>query len=290
MMTSTKLNLITITKSIGIALCLIFSLGCQSLLYHPYTGKFHDPDRLKMVHEDVYYKSSDGNMLHAWYFPTTTHQAKGTLLFFHGNGQNLTSHFLTFRWLPDAGYNYLIFDYPGYGTSGGEASPEGTVKAGVAAAEWLMANKKPDSLIIYGSSLGGTIALRTAEEIKGKIPMSHIIIEGSFVSYQGIGRKVMSRSWITWLLQPLGYLVLSDKWAPKDISTLSPIQLLFISGDQDPVIEPENTKEMFKLAQEPKELWMIPGGHHGDTYEINNGEWRQRLLDYLSNGVMATTR
>lgn len=281
MMKSTKQNLITITKSACLVACLIFSVGCQSFLYHPSTPKLFDPARVNLEPEDIYYKSSDGNMLHAWYFAAKTPQAKGTLLFFHGNGQNLTSHFLNFRWLPDAGYNFLIFDYPGYGTSGGKPTPEGTVKAGVAAAEWLMANKKPASLIIYGASLGGNVALRTAEEIKGKIPMSHIIIESSFVSYQGIGRKILSRSWITWLFQPLSYLVLSDKWAPTDISMFAPTPMLFLTGDQDPVIEPANSQQMFELAKEPKQFWIIPGGSHGNLYEVNNGELRQRLIEYL---------
>ncbi|MNL40721.1 Alpha/beta hydrolase family protein [compost metagenome] len=144
-----------------------------------------------------------------------------------------------------------------------------------------MANKKPASLIIYGASLGGNVALRTAEEIKGKIPMSHIIIESSFVSYQGIARNMLSRSWITWLFQPLSYLVLSDKWAPTDISMFAPTRMLFLTGDQDPVIAPENSKKMFELAKEPKQFWIIPGGNHGNLYEVNNGELRQRLIEYL---------
>jgi fermentation-respiration switch protein FrsA (DUF1100 family) len=281
MMKSTKPNLITTIKATCLAVCLIFSVGCQSLFYFPRTEKLFDPARVQLTPEDVYYKSADGNMMHAWYFEAKTPKAKGTFLFFHGNAENLTSHFLMFRWLPDAGYNYLIFDYPGYGTSGGTPTPEGTVQAGVGAAEWLVANKKPDNLIIYGASLGGIVALRTVEEIKGKIPVTHIIIDASFPSYQGIGRTVMARSWITWVLQPLSYLVLSDKWAPTDLAMFSPTPMLFIAGDQDNVIEPVNSEKMFKLAKEPKQLWMIPGGHHGDIYEINRGENRQRLLDYL---------
>jgi fermentation-respiration switch protein FrsA (DUF1100 family) len=281
MMKNTKLNLTITIKSILLAACLIFSVGCQGLLYHPTVPKIYDPSVVQLTPEDIYYKSSDGNTLHAWYFAAKTPQAKGTILYFHGNAGNLTSHFLAMRWMPDAGYNYLIFDYPGFGTSSGEPNPEGTVKAGIAAAEWLMANKKPEKLIIYGSSLGGIVALRTAEEIKSQIPISHIIIEASFVSYQGIGRKVLSRSWITWLFQPLGYVALSDEWAPHDISAFSPTPMLFITGDKDRTIEPENSEEMYKLAKDPKELWIIPGGQHGNLYDINNGVLRQRLLDYL---------
>ena len=281
MMTSTKQNFSFIIKTFLLAGCVVFSTGCQNLYYHPRTEKLFDPARVQLTHEDIYFKSSDGNMLHAWYFAAKTPKAKGTLLFFHGNAENLTSHFLTFRWLPDAGYNYLIFDYPGFGTSAGKPTPEGTVKAGVAAAEWLIANKKPESLIIYGASLGGIVALRTAEEIQGKIPMSHIIIEASFGSYQKMGRYVLDRSWITWAFQPLTYLVLSDKWAPKNMAAFAPTPMLFIAGEDDWVVEPENSQLLYKAASDPKQIWMIPGGHHGDLYEIKNGENRKRLLEYL---------
>lgn len=280
-MKNTKLSFTITIKSILLLGCLVFSVGCQSLLYHPRTEKLFDPARVQLTPEDIYFKSSDGNMLHAWYFAAKTPTAKGTLLFFHGNGENLTSHFLTFRWLPEAGYNYMIFDYPGYGTSGGKASPEGTVKAGVAAAEWLMANKKPKSLIIYGASLGGIVALRTAEEIKGKIPVSHIAIEGSFPSYTGIGRMVLSRSWITWLFQPLAYVALSDKWAPKNIASLSPTPMLIMAGTADPVIEPENAKKIYDLAAEPKQLWLIEGAGHGNLFELDPTQNRQKLLNFL---------
>lgn len=278
-MKNTKQNFITITKSFLLLVVLIFSAGCQSLMYQPRVEKFYDPSQVQLTHEDVYFKSTDGNMLHAWYFPAKTVQPKGTILFFHGNAQNITTHFLTLRWMPEAGYNYFIFDYPGYGTSSGKSTPEGTVQAGIAAAEWLMANKKPSNLIIYGSSLGGIIALRTAEEIHGKIPVSHIIIEGSFPSYQGIARTVLARSWITWILQPVSYLIFSDKWAPKNIAGLSPTPLLLVAGEKDPVIEPENSQKIFNLAADPKELWNIPKAGHGNWLE--NPENRQRLLNYL---------
>ncbi|MFS4457838.1 alpha/beta hydrolase [Bdellovibrio sp. HCB2-146] len=282
-MKSTVRNLISITSLFRFAATVLAlaSLGCSSMLYYPKTEKLFDPARVQLEPEDIYFKSSDGNMLHAWYFASKTKENKGTVLFFHGNGENLTSHFLTFRWLPEQGYSYLIFDYPGYGTSSGKPSPEGTVKAGIAAAEWLVANKKPTNLIIYGASLGGNVALRTAEEIKGRIPFNHVIIEASFPSYRKMGAQVLSRSWITWLFQPIGYLVLSDKWAPKDISQFSPTPMLFIAGDKDWIVEPEQSQKLFELAKDPKEIWIIPGGHHGDLYEINKGELRGRLLQYL---------
>lgn len=263
--------------------------GCQSFFYFPRKEKLYDPARLNMQYEDVYIKTPSGESLHAWYFKSTTaEESKGTFLFFHGNAENLTSHFLMLHWLPAQGYNYLIFDYPGYGTSSGTATPEGTVEAGVAAANWIHQYKDTRPLIIYGQSLGGIVALKTAEEIRGTLPIRNVIIEASFSSYEKMSRVILRRHWFTWILQPITYLVISDKYAPKSLSGLSPIPLLFLCGTDDGIVELSNSEAMYAEAQEPKELWPIPGGRHGNLYEIRGGEVREQLLSYLSKTSTAT--
>ncbi len=123
-------------------IALLSLVGCLSFFYFPRKEQLDDPARVKMKQEEVYFKTSSGETIHAWYFAaTTTEKSKGTFLFFHGNAENITSHFLMFHWLPTQGYNYLIFDYPGYGRSTGKPTPRGTVEAGIAAAEWLHKNK-----------------------------------------------------------------------------------------------------------------------------------------------------
>jgi len=276
-------KLLPVRRTFLKCIALLALTGCQSFFYFPLKDKLFDPARIKMHPEDVYLKTASGETIHGWYFTATdANNSKGTFLFFHGNAENLTSHFLMFHWLPDKGYNYLIFDYPGYGASTGKPTPEGTVEAGVAAAQWLHLKKDSRPLIIYGHSLGGIVALKTAEEIKDKIPLRNIIIEASFSSYQQMARNVLSRRWWTWPFQPLTYLVISDKEAPKDLSEFSPIPMLFIHGNEDHAVEMKNTEKMFTAAKPPKEIWIVPGGHHGDLYEIRNGELREQLLSYLS--------
>lgn len=256
--------------------------GCQSFFYYPLKEKLFDPAKVKMQPEDVFLKTQSGNTVHGWYFASAQKDSRGTLLFFHGNAENITSHFLMFHWLPAQGYNYFIFDYPGYGLSDGQPTPENTVEAGIAAAEWLHQKKDSRPLIIYGHSLGGIVALKTTEEIKDRIPVRNIVIEASFRSYKGMGRSVLSRRWWTWPLQPITYLVLSDSYAPKSLSDFSPIPMLFITGSDDKAVEPENTHKMFAEAAAPKELWVIPGGHHGDLYELGHRELREQFTSYLS--------
>ncbi|UYL09770.1 alpha/beta hydrolase [Bdellovibrio sp. SKB1291214] len=255
--------------------------GCQSLFYFPSQEKFYSPERIQLKYEDVRFKTASGNEIHGWYFATSQKHSKGTILFFHGNAQNLTSHFMMFYWLPKEGYNYLIFDYPGYGESLGKPNPANTVEAGIAAAGWIKENKDPRPLIIYGQSLGGIIAMQTAMKIKDQQPISRIVIDASFSSYRKMARRVLARSYWTWWMQPITYLVLNDSQSPEPIDRLAPIPMLFIHGADDPVIESESSQDMFAKAHDPKQLWIVPNGHHGDLFEVNNRELRQNFLNYL---------
>ncbi|WP_413558167.1 alpha/beta hydrolase [Bdellovibrio sp. HCB209] len=268
-------------KFLSLAALVVLISGCQSAFYYPSPIQFYSPDRIGLKYEDVKFKTSAGDEIHAWYFATPQKESKGTVLFFHGNAQNLTSHFMMFYWLPKEGYNYMIFDYPGYGQSSGKPSPKSTLESGVAAAKWLRENKDTRPLIIYGQSLGGIIAMRTVKEIKDQQPIRNLIVDSSFSSYRKIGRRVLARSWVTWILQPLTYVALSDSYSPEPLSDFSPIPMLFIHGTDDPVIPFASSEDMFAAAREPKQFWTVPGGHHGDLFEVNNRELRQKFLNYL---------
>ncbi|MGZ3746319.1 MAG: alpha/beta hydrolase [Pseudobdellovibrionaceae bacterium] len=261
----------------------IFGLGaCSSLLYFPSQGQYYDPAKIPLQYEDLFITNSKGQKIHAWYFHSQG-VSKGTFLFFHGNAENLTSHFISLSWLPAHGYSYLIFDYPGYDKSEGIPSPESTVDTGKDVLRWLAKNKEPGPLYIYGQSLGGNIALRVCLEMKNEIPLKAIIIDGSFASYKGVGRAVLAKSPLTWILQPLSYLVLSDRYAPQDIGQLSPIPLLVIHGEKDPVIPVSEGKKLYAKAKEPKRLWLLPKAYHGDSFFTEDGLYRQKLLDYLES-------
>ncbi|WP_374029842.1 alpha/beta hydrolase [Bdellovibrio bacteriovorus] len=281
-------NFTSVCRTFLKCVALLLLMGCQSFFYYPKKEKLFDPTSLRMQPEDVYLKTRSGEYVHGWFFASQQSDSKGTLLFFHGNAENLTSHFLMFQWLPAQGYNFFVFDYPGYGASSGKPDPKGSVEAGVAAAEYLYEFKDSRPLILYGHSLGGIVAMRTAEEVQGRIPLRNIVIEASFASYKEMGRQVMKRRWWTWPLQPLSYLVISDQYAPKSLKSISPTPLLFIHGSGDRAVEVESSERMYAEASFPKELWVIPEGGHGDLYEMNHGELREQFLSYLSKTSTAS--
>jgi fermentation-respiration switch protein FrsA (DUF1100 family) len=252
-------------------------------LYHPTSDTYYDPKKLGLRPQEVWLRTEKDVQIFGWYFTATTKTpAKGVVVFFHGNAENLTSHYLNLVWLLPNGYDLFVFDYEGFGRSLGEATPETTVQDGLAALRYVHKRNPLLPLILVGQSLGGAVALETALESKDEIPLSLIVIDSSFVSYKQAARSILQKSWLTWILQPLTYVLLSDAKAPgSNISKLSPIPLVVIHGDADGTVDFALGQELFALAKEPKEFWVIPGGQHVDSFWRKTPNIREKLLGKL---------
>ena len=259
--------------------------GCSSFFYYPVREPLTD---LKKMHVraplEITFTSLDDVLLHGWYFKNNIRASpKGVLVYFHGNAENITTHFANLHWILDYGYDYFIFDYQGYGKSGGQPSPKATVEDGKAAILWVAHHHPSVPLIVFGQSLGGAIALRVVADLKEEIPISHVVVDSTFLSYRKEAREVLARHWLTWLLQPLAYLTMSDRYAPMGaVADISPIPLLIFHGDHDRVVPFALGEEIYKKAKAPKEFIRVYGGQHGDLFWREKGRYRKELLRRLN--------
>lgn len=274
--------MVSLIFKITLILGSLLSVGCSSLFYYPdQINTYVTPDRIGLKAEDVWIKVNDELQIHGWWISSSRPSSLGTVVYFHGNAENISSHFLNLAWLPSEGFNYFIFDYPGYGQSNGKPGPEINVAASIQALKWVRQNKDQRPLFLFGQSLGGNIALRTAEEVYKDIPLAGIAIDCSFYSYQSIARGKLAGVWITWPIQHISYLLLSDKWAPKNLGQLSPIPVIFFHGQKDRVVEPEFGDDLFNRAAEPKQIIRIQDGQHGDLFWAHDLQYRKVFYDWL---------
>lgn len=267
--------------------------GCSSLLYYPTRHKYSEPTKLGYGYIEEKFVSGDGTKLVGWYFPANetkskpTSKSKVTIIQFHGNGENLSSHYHSLVWLTKQGYNLFSFDYRGYGGSEGDPDPAGVHKDALSAIKYILEDRegeKPEKVILYGQSLGGAILLGAYDFIPNKEKIAAVVIEGSFSSYQRIARRKLASQWWTWLFQPFVYVALSDKYSgEKKIGNIAPVPLLVMHGDQDQVVEIEHGKKIFELAREPKFFWEIKGGRHLDVMYIEKEKNRPVLNQILGH-------
>lgn len=267
--------------------------GCMSVLYIAREGprQFFPPASVGLSPRDVNLGNAENPNLHGWHFPAYSRKgtagsarkkSRGTLIHFHGNGENLTSHYRLMDWVIDEGWDYFIWDYPGYGLSAGEPSPANVRASAAAVLTWLQESDLPKPIVIYGHSLGGAIAQQAIHDTRGTIRICDVILDSTFASYRSVARRKMKTRWFLWPLQPVAWSLMSNGDGPGDPSDLAPLPVLVIAVTGDPVVEYENGEELFARLREPKEFWRVEHFSHNGSFIANEGELRGRLMARLA--------
>ncbi|HBE89304.1 MAG TPA: alpha/beta hydrolase [Elusimicrobia bacterium] len=263
-----------------ILLALPLVSGCTHLFFQPTRHIHSDPAELGYRYEAIKFESLDGTPLTGMFFPPDR-EPRATIVHFHGNGQNMTAHYRYSAWLAKEGYNVFIFDYRGYGASGGKATLDGVVMDGKAALEHALKlpGASPEKVIIMGHSLGGAVAVAAVGE-SGFKPAA-MILEGTFYSYRNVGSAVLKERWLTWPLSWVPKVGVSGRHSPSDNIGSIGCPKLFIHSENDPVVPYAQGRKLFEAAPEPKVFWNTPSGHI-DAFGAHGEKFRPLLLDFLS--------
>lgn len=263
--------------------------GCSHVYYQPAPKHYLNPAQFKLKYEDFYFKSLDGTKLNGWFFPAKTSKPKGTVVQFHGNGENISTHFFSLIWLIEEGYNLFIFDYRGYAKSEGKANQAGVYLDALAAMEEARKfhlKAGGGKFIIYGQSLGGNVSLRAIPDYRYYDEVSLIVMDSTFSSYQDLAFDKLKSIWLTWPISPLAYVLISDEYASDKVFDKITKPTLVIVGQKDKLIPQKHGKVIYKgIKTKEKWLWKLPNGDHINAYHHDGNIYRQKfvqLLDSLS--------
>ena len=261
--------------------------GCTGLFFHPDRNQVVTPDALHLAYRDVYINTSDQVRLHGWFLPAAG-AAEGTVLFLHGNAENITTHIGSVFWLPASNFNVLLIDYRGYGESSGDATLKGMFIDIDAALEYLVSRSEPDSgnLVVLGQSLGGALAVYAVTHSRFREQIRALVIDSAFSSYRGITREKMAAVWFTWPFQWVPWLTIPNQYDPvESIADVSPIPVLIVHGENDRIIPVHHAYELFEAARFPKTLWTVPGAGHIQAFRSDAG--RERLVSFLRSSLQS---
>jgi fermentation-respiration switch protein FrsA (DUF1100 family) len=271
-----------LSKAMRLGLCALPLLlaGCvQSMFYYPDSVHYETPDALGVRYESVQFTSADGTRLSGWFLPAegraNPREAKGTVVHFHGNAQNMSTHWRFVAWLPRQDYNVFVFDYRGYGQSEGKPEPKGVFEDSSAALDYVRSRNDvdPGKLLVFGQSLGGTNAIAVVGS-GNRAGVKAAAIESTFYSYSAIANDK---------LRGAGLLVSDDYAASRYVAAVSPIPLLLIHGTADQVIPLAHSRHLLADAREPKRLIEVPGaGHLEPMTALRFGHaYRQALTEFF---------
>ena len=259
--------------SIGLVLLVAYSILGWSLyflqssfVYKPTKELLYNPGDLNLTYEKVVLRTEDGLKLSAWFIPAEN--ARQTILFCHGNAGNISHRLDTANIFNELGVNCLLFDYRGYGNSQGKPTEEGTYLDAEAAWDWLIKRGiEPEQIIIFGRSLGGSIASHLA----AKVHPSGLVLESNFTSYVDLGLKFYP-------YMPIRLFARFDYNAIDHIRKID-CPILIIHSRNDEVIPFEFGLKLYDAAKEPKEFLEIFGSHNdgflysGQVYRDTWTKW-----------------
>jgi fermentation-respiration switch protein FrsA (DUF1100 family) len=257
--------------------------SCSSVFFQPSKELFHLPDKHGVTYKDVYFTHPNGNKVHSWLLKAKDKKPENLFIFFHGNAQNLSTHFFNLAWMTQHSQDVLILDYSGYGKSDGVPSMEqARLDSLLVLNETLKLKKKYKKLIVYGQSLGGAIAFRALKDFKHKDKIDLLVLDSTFSSYQDLAFNRLQVSWITYLFSPLGYLLVGSSYDPELVVDDVLLPTLVIHGTKDNVVPYKFGKTFFEqLKTKEKWFWRIEGGHHIGTFHESKRSYQPKFLKFL---------
>ncbi len=249
---------------------LLWSWVEKRLVFFPTREVEYTPDQLGLDYEEVYFSTGDGIQLNGWFVPGRT---GSTWLCFHGNGGNIGHRVAELVLLHNnLGMNLLIFDYRGYGKSSSIPSEQGTYLDARAALNYLLERPDVDSkrLVYFAHSLGSAVAV----ELAVAEPPRGLVLVSPFDSMRAMAR-------IAFPLLPLGWLT-KDKY--NSLARIGRIRrpLLILHGEKDELVPVAQGERLFKAANEPKTLQIVPDAGHNDILEAGGESYWGALERFIA--------
>jgi fermentation-respiration switch protein FrsA (DUF1100 family) len=221
----------------------------------------------------------DGDTIYAL-FASAASDSAATVIYCHGNGQNINRYWGRVELLWQAGFNVFIFDYAGYGRSTGTPSGDACYADADAALKWCMSGHGIDSTRIayYGWSLGSFMACHLAADMR---PPCALVLESPMASTSAIAQEGAV------LAIPGSFVAGADFDNETRIEALGSTPVLIIFGRKDDTAVPErNARVLLDRALSAGvavESLPVDNAGHSDIPEAMGYEaYRQAVARFIN--------
>jgi fermentation-respiration switch protein FrsA (DUF1100 family) len=263
----------SIIKIAGLAyagFCLIIYFRQASYVYYPDKTVDSNPEDVNLAFETVNLKTADGETVAGWFVPAGR-EKNGTVLFCHGNAGDIGDRLGSIITFHAMDLNVMIFDYQGYGRSSGKPTEKGTYHDVRAAWDYLTKEKgfSAESIIVFGRSLGGAVAIDVAEEVNPGM----LVVESTFTSAPDMASRMFP-------FLP-SRLVCRFKYDSIDKISNVKCPILIAHSSDDDMIPYAHGKRLFEAANDPRLFVDMTGPHNAGGLDMDK-EYQKKLKDFLS--------
>ncbi len=235
----------------------------ERLIFLPRPASYRDGEPILKL------STADGLLISAIHLrnPTATY----TLLYSHGNAEDLGEILPRLLRLQQQGFSVLAYDYRGYGTSQGKPSEAGTYKDIQAAYDYLINQGIPPArILVYGRSVGGGPSVYLAT----RNPVGGLILESTFVTAFRVLTQIP--------------LVPFDRFDNLGRIPAINCPLLILHGTADLLIPFWHAEALYRAAPDPKRLVAIEGAGHNTLLQVA-GDRYYRILQKFVEELVAVT-
>ncbi|NIM93592.1 MAG: alpha/beta fold hydrolase [Anaerolineales bacterium] len=242
--------------------------------------------------EDVSFLSEDGLLIYGWFIPSGREGASATLIFVHGLGSNREGLLEQANLLHDHGYNALLLDLRNHGESEGLLTTLGylevhDIEGGI---DYLLdrPDVDPERIGLVGHSMGGATVIRAAAhspQVKATVAESAYASIEDNIS-QGV-REILGlppfpfAPLVVWFGELEAGADIHSVRPIDDLDQISPRAIMFIHGEQDELVVPDNSIRLYEAATEPKSLYLIPDAGHGGLMSADPDEFERQIVSFL---------
>jgi hypothetical protein len=239
------------------------------LVFFPSKGEHDTPGHLGIRYTTLGLRTSDGQEIVAWQLEPD--QAKADIVYFHGNGGNLSLWLPVFATLHQLGYRVLAIDYRGYGRSTGTPSEEGIYRDAEAAVRHAAAHRaRPERpLVFWGRSLGGPVAAAATRVVQP----DGLILESTFAHKAAVVRSHP-------VLRALNAFA-SYRFPTAELLRDFRQPTLVLHAEGDTIIPFPLGRELFDRLSSPKRFVTIGDADHNDFFETTNAGYWQPIVEFI---------
>jgi hypothetical protein len=264
------------------------------LAFFPSAGETTTPRDLGVAHEPMTIETADGERLRAWLIPRgTRHPTPDTryplVVYFHGNGANLSNWTPILVGIARQGYSVLAFDYRGYGVSTGRPTEKGLYRDVDAILDHVWTKMRPSGPVIYwGRSLGVSMAAYAASRRRADLsgPSRYhpagLILESGFPDARSLFRGP----------SPMALLALFSTYRFPAARFLreSQVPVLVMHGDADTVIPYDQGRALYERIGGPKQFFTISGADHNDAAPPDERAYWSVIRDFVDQRADVNSR
>jgi hypothetical protein len=197
---------------------------------------------------------SGKNKLDAVLVQPSTEAARASVLICHGIGETVEHWHAVQQLLAANGVASLVFDYRGYGRSGGVFSAERAEKEAVAAFHFLEQLTAPLPVAVLGLSLGTGIALH----LVAKAPVHRLVLCAGFTSLREASGRVGVPRGLRFAVPAI--------WEAEEALRNCAIPVLIVHGEKDGLFPVRMARELAGFCGPLHKLIIHPDVSHNEPF------------------------